>query len=101
MFSGLHVVDDSYPEIFTAIYAGTIGLVGLFYCLVLILALVFFVLWLWMLIDCLKRDDYDGPNDKLLWVLLMLFAGIIGTILYYFIVKRVKDENKKEITSES
>ena len=49
-----------------------------------IIGILIFVFWLWMLIDCLRRKF----KDKLLWVLVIIFAGIIGAILYYFLVKR-------------
>jgi len=45
-----------------------------------------FIFWIWMLIDCLQRKF----KDKLLWVLVIIFAGILGAILYYFLVKRKK-----------
>lgn len=41
--------------------------------------------WIYTLVDALTRD-FDGDNDKLLWVLVILFAGIIGSIIYYFVV---------------
>ncbi|MEM5836637.1 MAG: PLDc N-terminal domain-containing protein [Candidatus Aenigmatarchaeota archaeon] len=46
-----------------------------------IFALIF---WLWMLIDCLSRKKFE---DKLVWVIVLLFLNIIGAILYYFLVK--------------
>lgn len=60
-------------------------------------AILAFILWLWMLIDCLQRRF----KDKLLWVLVIIFAGIIGAILYYFLVKtkgrqKVKKKRKKK-----
>lgn len=42
------------------------------------------VMWIWMLVDCLKYEPSEG-NDKVIWVLLMVFLGIIGSLLYYFI----------------
>ncbi|QDT45741.1 hypothetical protein Pan241w_58690 [Gimesia alba] len=42
------------------------------------------VMWIWMLVDCLKNEPAEG-NDKVIWVLLMVFLGIIGSLLYYFI----------------
>jgi CDP-diglyceride synthetase len=56
------------------------GLV-LFIVLVVILCIVF---WFWMLIDCLQRKKFE---DRLIWVLVIIFLGLIGTILYYFLVK--------------
>jgi hypothetical protein len=48
-----------------------------------LLGLLAFGFWLWMLIDCLKRSF----KDKLLWVLIMIFLGPLGSILYFFLVK--------------
>jgi hypothetical protein len=53
------------------------------------------IFWLWMLIDCLKRDDDNfaigGKNAKIIWILVMIFTHFIGALLYFFLVK----ENKK------
>jgi len=50
------------------------------------------VLWIWMLIDCLKRQDDNfavgGNNAKLIWVLVIIFTGFIGALIYYFLIKR-------------
>ena len=46
--------------------------------------LAFSIFWLWMLIDCIKRQF----NDKVLWIILIVFLNLLGAILYYFIVKR-------------
>ncbi len=50
------------------------------------------VFWLWMLIDCLKRPDEQfkvgGNNAKLIWVLVIIFTGLIGALIYYFLIKR-------------
>lgn len=50
------------------------------------------VLWLLMLIDCLKRPDdkfaYGGTNAKLIWILVIIFLGLIGALVYYFLIKR-------------
>lgn len=46
--------------------------------------ILLFAFWLWMLIDCVKREF----DDKALWIILLIFLGFIAAILYYFIVKR-------------
>ncbi len=46
--------------------------------------LLLFVFWLWMLIDCVKREF----DDKALWIILLIFLNFIAAFLYYFIVKR-------------
>ncbi len=72
------------------------GIMMLFYCLFFIAAIIFFVIWLWMLIDCLKRENFEGPNDKLLWALVIIFAGILGAAIYYFVVKTKMDATAKQ-----
>jgi len=46
------------------------------------------------LIDILK-GSFNG-NDKIIWVLVVIFLGILGTILYYFI-GRNKNLNKQKL----
>ena len=46
--------------------------------------LLLFIFWLWMLIDCAKREF----DDKALWIILLIFLNFIAAILYFFIVKR-------------
>jgi prolipoprotein diacylglyceryltransferase len=46
-----------------------------------------FVLWVMMLVDCAKRD-FKNENDKVVWILVIVLTGIIGAIIYYFIIKR-------------
>ncbi len=57
-----------------------------------ILGVILFVLWLWMLIDCLKRPDdtfeIGGTNAKLIWVLVIIFTGFIGALIYFFLIKK-------------
>ncbi|MEM5772840.1 MAG: PLDc N-terminal domain-containing protein [Candidatus Aenigmatarchaeota archaeon] len=56
------------------------GLGFLFLCLA-IFAVVF---WVWMLIDCLGRKKFE---DKLVWVIVLIFLNFIGAVLYYILVK--------------
>lgn len=56
-----------------------------------LLALVAPLLWLWMFIDSLLRQEYEYPgatatsNNKLLWVLLIVLTQI-AAIPYFFMV---------------
>ncbi len=49
------------------------------------------ILWIIMLIDCAKRE-FKNSNDKVLWILVIILAGAIGAVVYYFAVKK---KNKK------
>lgn len=51
--------------------------------------LFFFIFWVWMLVDCIGSNIKD--NDKLLWVLIILFFNVIGALLYIFFVKLNKN----------
>lgn len=55
----------------------------LIFVAVAILATIF---WIFMLVDCAKRN-FKKDNDKVVWILILVFTGIIGAIIYYFVVK--------------
>jgi len=40
--------------------------------------------WIWMLVDCLQNEP-PGSNDKLIWVLVILFGHLLGAVIYYFV----------------
>jgi uncharacterized membrane protein len=67
----------------------------------IIAAAVLFVFWLLMLIDCLKRPDdkfaFGGNYAKIIWVLVIIFTGFIGALIYYFLIKRADTQNDKLI----
>ena len=44
------------------------------------------VLWIWTLIDCINNEPSEG-NDKIVWILVIIFLGAIGALLY-FVVRR-------------
>jgi Phospholipase_D-nuclease N-terminal len=56
-----------------------------------LILLLFFVIgilgmlfWIWMLIDCATKEPSEG-NDKVIWILVILFTHFIGALIYYFI----------------
>ncbi|TAG28680.1 MAG: hypothetical protein EAZ36_05535 [Verrucomicrobia bacterium] len=65
-----------------------IGLILLFtFGIGLVVAL--FVHWIWMLVDCAQAPhDRMRPNQQILWLLVMIFTGWIGSILYHLVVRR-------------
>lgn len=58
---------------------------GLFFIFWIFLMLFATIFWFWMLIDCLNRRRFE---DKLVWIVVLLFLNIFGAILYYLIIKR-------------
>lgn len=52
--------------------------------LVLGVAGVAFGFWIWMLIDC-ATNETDAGNNKLVWILIIVFAHVIGALIYFFV----------------
>lgn len=53
-------------------------------------------IWIWMLVDVIKRDNWKQESDKTLWILIVALLGAIGAVIYYFAVKRPLDKGKKK-----
>jgi cytochrome c oxidase assembly factor CtaG len=53
----------------------------LFFFLLVVTALIF---WIWMIVDCATKEPSQG-NDKIVWIVVIIFAQLIGALIYYFI----------------
>ncbi len=60
--------------------------------IIMILFLIGFIPFILAFIDILK-NEYTGSN-KLIWLLAVLFAPVIGSIAYFFIGTKQKVYNK-------
>ena len=58
------------------------------YLTLLVVAAV--ALWIWMLVDCLRREPPDSM-EKLTWALVILLGNILGALIYYVIRKLPRD----------
>jgi hypothetical protein len=45
------------------------------------------IVFIWVVLDILKRNDME-ILEKILWLLIVWFLGIIGAILYYILSHR-------------
>lgn len=81
--------------------------VGTAFSLMFLLFIVFWIvlmlailagtaLWIWMIIDCARRD-FARSDDKVIWILVIVLTGLIGSVIYYFVVKR---KDTKEMPKE-
>jgi ABC-type multidrug transport system fused ATPase/permease subunit len=59
-------------------------LLGFIVLAALAFAAVFLGFWVWMLIDCAIHTPSEG-NLKLVWVLIIVFTGWIGALIYFFV----------------
>ena len=62
-------------------------LIGFLILLIIALAIFALVFWIMMLVDAAKRKFKDS-TERVLWIILMVFTGLIGAIIYYFVVKK-------------
>jgi peptidoglycan/LPS O-acetylase OafA/YrhL len=54
------------------------------FTLLVFISLLSFVFWIWVLIDCVKKET-DIGNTRLIWVIIIVFTYIVGAFLYYLI----------------
>ena len=65
---------------------------GLLFAVILLIiaiiafAIFMFVFWILMIIDCTKRK-FKSDNEKVIWILLLVFLSWLAAIIYYFTVK--------------
>lgn len=52
-----------------------------------IFGILSFALFLWALIDVIRRQ-FPNQNDKILWIVLILLIGMLGPILYLIIGRK-------------
>ena len=57
---------------------------GILILFAIVINLVLIVFWLWMLIDCATKEPSEG-NDKVIWILILIFTGWIGGLIYFFV----------------
>ena len=65
----------------------SVGMFGIVWLLMLGLSVGVMVLWVWMIVDCVRRQ-FDDENTRLVWVLIIVLAGWIGAIIYYFVGRK-------------
>src|SRR6185312_4118432 len=50
----------------------------------LLVVIVILLIWVWMMVDCITNKRLNGI-EKILWLLVILFAQPIGAFLYLFV----------------
>ena len=54
--------------------------------LVVVISALLFAFWVWMIIDCAKRN-FRKDTDKAVWILVIALLSVLGAAIYYFAVK--------------
>ena len=68
------------PE-FPLLFWTLLGLGGLFF-------------WVFALVDIL-RNNFKGDNEKMIWVMVVIFVPFLGTILYFIIGRQNRIKHNK------
>lgn len=48
-----------------------------------------FVIWVWAIIDVIKSDFKDSVT-KIIWMAILIFLPLLGSLIYIFIGKSTK-----------
>ena len=80
-FSGLRI-----PGVFPLFFPAFIGPIRI----------LLFILWIWMIVDCLSRLPCDfrllfttqHKYEKWIWLAIVILAGWLGSIVYFFIIRQ-------------
>ena len=56
----------------------------MFICIIPLLVIAASIFWIWMIIDCAVNEPSEG-NDKIVWLLVIIFTHFIGAAIYYFV----------------
>lgn len=71
-------------------FTGFFSLYFLFIALIIGINIGGVIVWVLMLIDCVKRD-FPNENDKMIWILVVALTSWVGALIYYFVVKKPAD----------
>jgi hypothetical protein len=51
-----------------------------------------FAFWIWMIVDCVTNEP--PSNDKIVWVLIVIFLNWIGATVYFFARRRNRNKGQ-------
>jgi len=69
-----------------ALIGGFFLFIFLIWLILIVACILLFIFWIFMIIDVAKRN-FKSENDKIVWILVVILAGFIGAIIYYFVIK--------------
>ena len=71
--------------------------IGFIFLLIIAFGIFSLVFWILMIIHATKYN----VDDKAMWIILMIFTGFIGALVYYFVVKRKYVEPTSSVSNIS
>jgi hypothetical protein len=65
---------------------------------VVLLPFIYMAFVIWMLIDCLRRDNISG-NERIAWLLVIALLHPIGPFIYFLVVRGCCRSTRPPITA--
>jgi hypothetical protein len=62
---------------------------GSFILILSVISFIYLILMIYSLVDVI-RSEFKDPNMKLIWIIIILFAQLIGTLVYLILGKSTK-----------
>jgi hypothetical protein len=53
-----------------------------------LLSLALTAFWIWMLVDCAQAPEKPGSNDRVIWILVLVFTSWLGALIYFFVARQ-------------
>jgi len=63
-------------------------LISAFTFAALLFGVLAFAFWIWMIVDCVTRK-FKSNTEKIVWILVILFATWVGSIVYFVAIKKM------------
>lgn len=97
-----------------ALAGGLVALWGLMMCLMYLVPMLIggisLVGWILGIIDVVQRapEEFpnaragrEDPNERTMWLLIVLLAGVIGAAVYYFVVMKPYPRQKPPVAADT
>ncbi len=52
----------------------------------IVLAVIVTIFWIWMIVDCIKRN-FKNQAEKIIWGIIIILLTWIGALVYYFVIR--------------
>lgn len=59
--------------------------------LLMIIGILIVLFWLWMIVDCAKRN-FMNTIEKIIWLVVIVFGSWIGALVYFIVIKSINQK---------
>ncbi len=77
-------MQQAAPNVVAPAVGGMVAFFVLLWIAAIVIGIALTVLWLLAIIDCAQRE-FPGPNDKVMWILIIIFAHGLGALIYWYV----------------